>query len=160
MDEIDKLEKIYDVVETFNISDYSTMLITNEFYNISNFTSHMDQIQPCAWWSHPSMLLISSIHSLSFMCSYSLIPNFFHVEFHPTCNYIHVLYIVHVVVNVIHMGWFSMMLILTTCVSFILVVNFILRIILICVKFHPCDQLASMWLNSSMIKFSFMINLL
>ncbi len=48
MDEIDKWEKIYDVVETFNISDYSTMLMTNEFYNISNVTSHMDQIQPHA----------------------------------------------------------------------------------------------------------------
>jgi hypothetical protein len=48
VDEIDKLEKIHDVVETFNISDYSTTVITNEFYNISNVTSHMDQIQPHA----------------------------------------------------------------------------------------------------------------
>ncbi len=114
------------MVETFNISDYSTTLITIEFHNINNVTNHMDQIQPHAWWSHPSMLLISSIHLLSFMCSYSLISNFFHVEFHPMCNYIHVLYIVHAVVNVIHVGWFSIMLISTTCVSFILVINFIL----------------------------------
>jgi hypothetical protein len=48
VDEIDKLEKIYAMVETFNISDHSTALITNEFYNISNVTSHMEQIQPYA----------------------------------------------------------------------------------------------------------------
>ncbi len=66
-------------------------------------------------------------------------------------------YIVQAVVSVIHVGWFSITLISTTCVSFILVANFILGVILIYVKFHPCDQLASMWLNSSMIKFSFMI---
>jgi hypothetical protein len=48
VDESDKLEKIHAMVETFNISDYSTTLITIEFHNISNVTNHMDQIQPHA----------------------------------------------------------------------------------------------------------------
>jgi len=74
VDESDKLEKIYAMVETFNISDYSTMLITNEFYNISNVTSHMDQTININIW-------ITSIHAVDFIHTLTFIHVFIFFNF-------------------------------------------------------------------------------